>query len=156
MTTFRVKRGRKNGTRSKRSSGSVMSRIKYSHQNIVLMFLQMLNTVKLYHWKTSSYAQHKATDSLYSDLNDSIDTFVEIMLGKNGGSRVNLTGTKSIPLMDYTDVNDFKREVEKYKDFLVGMSKDLAISLDVNSDLMNTRDEILGHLNQFTYLLTFK
>lgn len=156
MTTFRVKRGRKNGTRAKRSSGSVMSRIKYSHQNIVLMFLQMLNTVKLYHWKTSSYAQHKATDSLYSDLNDSIDTFVEIMLGKNGGSRVNLTGTKSIPLMDYTDVNDFKREVEKYKDFLVGMSKDLAISLDVNSDLMNTRDEILGHLNQFTYLLTFK
>jgi DNA-binding ferritin-like protein len=120
------------------------------------MFLQMLNTVKLYHWKTSSYAQHKATDSIYSDLNDSIDTFVEIMLGKNGGSRVNLTGTKSIPLMDYTDVADFKREVEKYKDFLVGMSKDLAISLDVNSDLMNTRDELLGHLNQFTYLLTFK
>jgi hypothetical protein len=156
MTTLRVKRGRKNGTRSKRSSGSVMSRIKYSHQNIVLMFLQMLNTVKLYHWKTSSYAQHKATDSIYSDLNDSIDTFVEIMLGKNGGSRVNLTGTKSIPLMDYTDVADFKREVEKYKDFLVGMSKDLAISLDVNSDLMNTRDELLGHLNQFTYLLTFK
>jgi len=156
MRTLRVKRGRKNGTRATRSSGSVMSRIKYSHQNIVLMFLQMLNTVKLYHWKTSSYAQHKATDSLYSDLNDSIDTFVEIMLGKNGGSRVNLTGTKSIPLMDYTDVADFKREVEKYKDFLVGMSKDLAISLDVNSDLMNTRDEILGHLNQFTYLLTFK
>jgi hypothetical protein len=118
------------------------------------MFLQMLNTVKLYHWKTSSYAQHKATDELYSNLNGSIDSFVEIMLGKNGGSRVNLTGTKQIPLLDYTDVSDFKREIEKYKMFLVGMGNDN--TLNSNTDLMNVRDEILGQLNQFTYLLTFK
>ena len=154
MKTFRFKRGRKNGTRALRKS-SAISRIKYSHQSIVTMFLQMLNTVKLYHWKTSSYAQHKATDDLYSNLNESIDTFVEIMLGKDG-SRVNLTGTKSIPLMDYTDISDFKKEIEKYKAFLVGMGSDAALSVGVNSDLMNTRDEILGQLNQFTYLLTFK
>lgn len=156
MRSLRYKKTRKNGTRARRSSGSAISRIKYSYQSIVTMFLQMLNTVKLYHWKTSSYAQHKATDDLYSDLNDSIDTFVEIMLGKNGGSRVDLTGTKSLPLMDYTDISDFKKEVEKYKAFLVGMSNDAALSVGSNSDLMNTRDEILGHLNQFTYLLTFK
>jgi len=154
MKTFRFKRGRKNGTRALRKS-SAISRIKYSHQSIVTMFLQMLNTVKLYHWKTSSYAQHKATDDLYSNLNESIDTFVEIMLGKDG-SRVNLTGTKSIPLMDYTDISDFKKEIEKYKAFLVGMGSDAALSVGVNSDLMNTRDELLGQLNQFTYLLTFK
>lgn len=156
MKSFRHKKVRKNGTKSRRTSGSTVSRMKYSPQSIVTMFLQMLNTVKLYHWKTSSYSQHKATDDLYSDLNDSIDTFVEIMLGKNGGSRVDLTGTKSLPLMDYTDVADFKREVEKYKAFLTGMSNDAALSVGSNSDLMNTRDEILAHLNQFTYLLTFK
>jgi len=154
MKTYRIKRGRKNGTRAKRTSNS--SKIIYSPQNIVTMFLQMLNTVKLYHWKTSSYAQHKATDSLYSDLNDSIDTFVEIMLGKNGGSRLDLTGRNTLPLMAYTDVIDFKKEVERYKDFLIGMSNDTALCADSNSDLMNTRDEILGQLNQFTYLLTFK
>jgi len=156
MRTLRVKKGRKNGTRSQTKKGTTsISRVKYSHQNIVTMFLQMLNTVKLYHWKTSSYSQHKATDSLYSDLNDSIDTFVEIMLGKDG-SRVDLTGTKSLPLMDYTDVADFKREVEKYKVFLIGMRNDTRLCADSNSDLMNTRDELLAHLNQFTYLLTFK
>ena len=156
MKTFRIKRGRKNGTRATRASNSSGSKIRYSPQNIVTMFLQMLNTVKLYHWKTSSYAQHKATDSLYSDLNDSIDTFVEIMLGKNGGSRLDLTGRNTLPLMAYTDVIDFKKEVERYKDFLIGMSNDTALRADSNSDLMNTRDEILGQLNQFTYLLTFK
>jgi hypothetical protein len=119
------------------------------------MFLQMLNTVKLYHWKTSSYAQHKATDELYANLNLNIDKFVEIMLGKTGG-RVNLTGQKSLPLLDYTNVADFTREVNQYKAFLTNMDKDTRLSITGNSDLLNVRDEILGNLSQFTYLLTFK
>jgi hypothetical protein len=135
-----------------RRGGSVKKTVlKYSHPNIVTMFLQMLNTVKLYHWKTSSHAQHKATDELYSNLNSSVDSFVEIMLGKTG-SRVNLTGTKSIPLLDYTDVAGFKQEIEMYKDYLI----DLQVDGKKDTDLLNVRDEILGHLNQFTYLLTFK
>lgn len=128
---------------------------KYSQQRIVVMFLQMLNTVKLYHWKTSSYAQHKATDELYANLNLNIDSFVEIMLGKTGG-RVNLTGQKSLPLLDYTSVTDFTKEVNKYKDFLINMTSDDGLNISNNSDLLNVRDEILGNLNQFTYLLTFK
>jgi len=127
----------------------------YSDQHIVTMFLQMLNTVKLYHWKTTSFAQHKATDELYSQLNGSIDTFVETMIGKTG-SRVNLTGRHSIPLLDYTDLSNFIKEVEMYKQFLINMSNDAILKTRDNSDLMNIRDEILGHLNQFSYLLTFK
>ena len=138
-----------------RRSTKTSSSSKYSHQHIVSMFLQMLNTVKLYHWKTTSYAQHKATDELYSKLNESIDTFVETMLGKTG-SRVNLTGTKSIALLDYTELSGFKKEVEMYKHFLINMGADTFLKTAVNTDLLNIRDEILGHLNQFTYLLTFK
>lgn len=124
---------------------------KYSQQHIVCMFLQMLNTVKLYHWKTSSYAQHKATDELYTNLNANIDSFVEIMLGKTGG-RFNLTGQKSMPLLDYTNVSDFTKEINKYKMYLTNMN----MPAENNTDLLNVRDEILGNLNQFTYLLTFK
>jgi hypothetical protein len=148
------KRGRKGGSRKNTSSEN-----KYSKPNIVIMFLQMLNTVKLYHWKTISHSQHKATDELYSNLNESIDSFVEIMLGKqrtssNAITRVNLTGTKSIPLHDYSELSGFEKEIEMYKDYLIGMSSHFDSKLD--SDLLNTRDELLGQLNQFTYLLTFK
>ena len=125
-----------------------------AEQEIVAMFLQMLNTVKLYHWKTHSYSQHKATDQLYSELNDNIDTFVEVMLGKKG-DRVNLTGRKTIPLLDYTNLDSFKKEIEKYKTFLINMNNTVRLNLSNNSDLLNIRDEILGNLNQFTYLLTF-
>jgi hypothetical protein len=123
---------------------------KYSHQHIVRMFLCMLNTVKLFHWKTHSFAQHKATDELYSNLNSTIDTFVETMLGKTG-TRVNLTGTRQIPLLDCHDISTFKREVKKYKEYLIHMK----LNDSSNTDLLNTRDEMLGHLNQFSYLLTF-
>lgn len=119
------------------------------------MFLQMLNTVKLYHWKTYSYSQHKATDELYTNLNANIDSFVEVMLGKTGG-RVNLTGQKTLPLLDYSNVVDFTKEINTYKQFLIDMNKELGLNITNNSDLLNIRDEILGNLNQFTYLLTFK
>jgi DNA-binding ferritin-like protein len=141
MKTLSNSKNSKKKTRRTHSS----SANKYTQQRIVTMFLQMLNTVKLYHWKTSSYAQHKATDELYTNLNANIDTFVEVMLGKTGG-RVNLTFVKTLPLLDYTNVADFKREISKYKQFLIDMNKDTTLNID----------EILANLNQFTYLLTFK
>ena len=150
MTKQVLKKSRTNKTKKYRGSIN-----QYTQQKIVTMFLQMLNTVKLYHWKTTSYSQHKATDELYSNLNENIDSFVEIMLGKKG-DRVNLTGQKSLPLLDYTNLSDFKKEVEKYKTFLINMNKDAGLNITNNSDLLNVRDEILGNLNQFTYLLTFK
>lgn len=121
-------------------------------QLIVVQFLEMMHTIKLFHWKTTSYPTHKATDDLHGKISGSIDTFVETMLGKHGG-RVNLTGVKTIALNDYSSMDSFKSEIAKYKTFL----KDLNNMLNpVNdSDLLNIRDEILGDLNQFTYLLTF-
>ena len=38
--------------------------------------------IKLYHWKTRSYAQHEATDKLYESLNKHIDEFIEVLIGK--------------------------------------------------------------------------
>lgn len=141
--------GNNKGTRKNNKSNKSIPQ-----QKIVLTFLQMLNTVKLFHWQTHSYSQHIATDTLYTDLNSLIDQFVEIMLGKEG-NRVNLTKQKSIPLagFDYTNINGFKKDIENYKKFLINMN---FINTTNNSDLLNIRDEILGLLNKFTYLLTFE
>ena len=118
---------------------------------VIYAFLGMLNTVKLYHWKTYSYAEHKATDKLYSKLNDHIDTFVEIMLGKDE-SRFSLLNEK-IKLLNYSSVKDFKARVYAYRTFLINMTDVFDPAED--SDLLNVRDEILGDINQFLYLMTF-
>lgn len=118
---------------------------------IVQAFLEMLNTVKLYHWKTRSYAQHKATDELYAKLNENIDTFVEILLGKDE-TRVRMV-EKRIRLIDSDNTRDFKSQMHKYREFLIDISNYFNVKKD--TDLLNVRDEILGNINQFLYLMTF-
>ena len=107
--------------------------------------------VKLYHWKTFSYAQHKATDELYSKLNEHIDTFIEILLGKDE-SRIKMV-EKRIELIDPDNTKDFKARIYEYRSFLVDINMYFDDKRD--SDLLNVRDEILGDINQFLYLMTF-
>jgi len=131
---------------------SKKSKKSYTVELVILQFLSMLNTIKLYHWKTTSYSQHKSTDQLYSELNENIDKFVEVLLGITQ-TRANLTNTKSIPLFDYSSLTPFSKKINDYIIYLQNMN---SIPLFQNTDLLNIRDEILGNLNQFKYLLTFQ
>jgi DNA-binding ferritin-like protein len=123
-------------------------------QEITCKFLEMLIMVKLYHWKTYSYATHKATDGLYDKLNEHIDHFVEVLLGKTE-KRTNLLKQSKISLIDLNTPAQLKNQIENFKSFLVGLTNNAFIMKMSNTDLLNIRDEILGDLNQFLYLLTF-
>jgi DNA-binding ferritin-like protein len=129
------------------------------YKQIVACFMNMLNTVKLYHWKTTSYATHKATDQLYSDLNTKIDEFVEVMLGKPdvGKDRNYILDVQKINLQKYNNNTDFKKEVEYYKQFVIALSEKKEFNNNMkNVDLLAIRDEILALFNQFLYLLTLE
>ena len=161
----------KTQTRKNRKSSSTISPIKSFRRSsssstrkqslnefqkeIASVFLEMLLMVKLFHWKTTSYATHKATDELYLKLNANIDSFIEILLGKSG-SRIDLMSKSNIRLVDLSSQESLKREVNTFKGYLVGLNDNKALQTMSNSDLFNIRDTILGDLNQFLYLLTFK
>lgn len=134
---------------AKKRPAKYLDNRKKSH--IVRVFLEMLNIVKLYHWKTRSFAQHKATDELYGNLNEHVDSFVEVLLGKDQ-SRIHMV-ERNIELLDASSTKDFKTRIFEYRSFLT----DLNIYFDASrdSDLLNIRDEILGDINQFLYLMTF-
>jgi len=122
---------------------------------ITSTFLCMLNTIKIYHWNTDHYATHKATDHLYRDLNEKVDTFVETMLGKESVSaRHKVLKINSLNMSTYKSNKDFRKETESYKSFLIGLTNNKLFNTPQNSDLMNMRDDILASLNQFLYLLT--
>ena len=124
-------------------------------EEITCKFLEMLIMVKLYHWKTYSYAQHKATDGLYDKLNDDIDKFIEVLLGKTE-KRTNLLKQSKISLIDLSTKEQLKHQIDKFKAYLVSLTFNTFMIKMSNTDLLNIRDEILGDLNQFLYLLTFK
>jgi len=152
MQKTRKNRNMHNKTHSTR--GSIPS-LQQFQKEITIVFLEMLLMVKLYHWKTTSYATHKATDDLYTKLNGNIDSFIEVLLGKSG-LRTNLMSNKSIKLVDLSSPESLKREVEAFKGYLVSLNDNKTMKIMANTDLYNIRDSILGDMNQFLYLLTFK
>ena len=121
-------------------------------EELVNLLLKLLIDVKIYHWKTKSYPEHKATDQLYESLNENIDKFVEILLGKDE-ARLNMKG-RAIEISDPKTIEQFKKIINSNKVLLEKkMGKYLILNSD--TDLLNIRDEILGDLNQFLYLATF-
>uniref|UniRef100_A0A6C0AQP3 Uncharacterized protein n=1 Tax=viral metagenome TaxID=1070528 RepID=A0A6C0AQP3_9ZZZZ len=153
----------KKSSRREKTKGRNTRKIRYStsstlyqfQKEITVVFFEILLMVKLYHWKTTSYATHKATDELYTKLNENIDNFIEVLLGKSG-SRIDLISHKNIRLVDLSSSESLKREVDAFKGYLVGLNDSKAMKLMSNTDLYNIRDTILGDLNQFLYLLSFK
>ena len=141
------------GTRKNRNRES--SSLVSFQKEITVVFLEILLLIKLFHWKTHSYATHKATDELYTKFNADMDSFIEILLGKTG-VRSDLTSQKNIRLIDLTSPEALKREIEAFKGYLVSLNSNKALKSMSNTDLFNIRDTILGDMNQFLYLLTFK
>lgn len=126
--------------------------------NIIRIFIEMLNLVKLFHWKTDSFSQHKATDELYESLNTNIDRFVEVLLGKGTDKGTNLSNSRihmvnqRIQLIDQ-NLKTFKDKIYEYRAFLVDLTNILPKQ---DTDLISIRDDILADINKFLYLLTFK
>jgi len=81
---------------------------------------------------------------LYASLNEHMDKFVEIWLGKN--KKVKCPNDYFNPLC-----LQFQKLSNKVNVFIKHLE-----GLELDSDLLTIRDDIVGELNQFLYLLTFK
>lgn len=119
---------------------------------IVNLMLTLRNQVKIYHWETMQFARHKSTDDLVGKLDDSIDKFVEVYIGKYGRPKFT-PKTSTIRIRNFTD--DEAPEVLKQAiEWLTARLPTLLSKQD--TDLLNIRDEILSDLNQTLYLFTFQ
>lgn len=115
--------------------------------DIVTGLLLLRNQIKLYHWQTRSFSRHTATDTLTATLDEKIDSFVEVYMGKYG--RPHVSG--SFKLHNFSEAAA-KAFVEDQRKFLTGTLPSKLSKTD--SDLLNIRDEILGELNKVLYLFT--
>jgi hypothetical protein len=106
--------------------------------------LQLLN--KLYHWNTTSFARHKATDGFGSNLLDLIDKFVEVFIGKYKiKPQVNKINLNS----DYLTDTGIIKLFDQTRKYLENMTNKIPYS-----DLLNIRDELLAEVNKMLYLFT--
>ena len=115
-------------------------------------FIYFKEQIRILHWQTKEYARHMAYGSFYSTLDDLTDNFIETYQGKYG--RINFEGAEPVEFKNISDIkiNDFLNELISF------LSVDLTDQLksDVDTDLLNIRDEMLGATNKLKYLLTLK
>jgi len=117
----------------------------------ITQLLTLQNQIRIYHWQTKSYAEHKALGKLYKALDPLIDSFIEVYMGKNGVS--NIGNYADIKLLDYSPGLPTKA-IDSTIEFI---DKEISPILKPNdTDLMNIRDDMLSSLNQTKYLLTLK
>jgi DNA-binding ferritin-like protein len=117
---------------------------------LITPFLQIQNQLRIFHWQTESYAQHKAFGKAYEHLDDLIDTFVEVYMGKYGRSKARIA--YNIELQNLTE--GFMIVVDSFVDYLYSINSELDQEKD--SELLNIRDEMLAELNRLKYLLTLQ
>ena len=117
--------------------------------DLVKIFFHMTLNIKLYHWQTTSFSRHKATDDLFGELLELIDTFVEVYMGKY--NRPQFNEKTSITIQEMSDEQAVKM-IENYIKFLkVDLQKYIKTT---DTDLFNIRDEMLQHFNKTLYLFT--
>jgi len=115
--------------------------------DIVSTFFNMRDQVKLYHWQTKSFAEHKSTDDLIGKLDTNIDTFVEVYMGRYGRPQMRRT----LPVKNLT-TSGIRSFIETSSTWL--STKLPRMIKKTDTDLLNVRDEILADLNQIKYLFT--
>jgi hypothetical protein len=106
--------------------------------------------IKLLHWQTKSYAEHKALDKLFNGIIGFQDDLVEVIMGKYG--RPTIDG--DISLFNYVDC-DCSEAIEKIKHCYCHECKSF-FTPEEDPEILNILDEIIALLDKTMYLLTLK
>ena len=133
--------------KKKKKEGVISNEQKSS---LVKTFFEILHSIKLYHWKTKSYSQHKETDQLHEKLSSTTDRFIEVLIGKTS-ARIQMVEDK-MKLYDFDNKTQFKDKIFEFRQFLIDLSQLFPTKKD--ADLLSIRDEMLEIVNQFLYLFT--
>ena len=115
--------------------------------NLIGTLFNIRDQVKLYHWQTSSFAQHKATDELVKSLDEHIDKFVESYMGTYGRPNIG----KTIPVKNLTS-QGMKAYLRKTRSYLVKVLPTKVSPQD--TDLLAIRDDLMADVDQAMYLFT--
>lgn len=119
------------------------------HQ-IVKPMMEFRDQIKLYHWKTSSFARHKGTDKFLEKFDKLLDEFVEVLTGCRNEKVNDNFSVKFVLLTDRTA----EGYVISFRDWI---SNNLpGLLYDHETDLLNLKDEILANVNRLLYLFRLK
>ena len=119
---------------------------------VILNLLKLQIQLRILHWQTNSYAQHKAYGKTYESLDVLLDNLVETYQGKRGIIKYGMPAVIEVTNIESISIMDVLGEVTDY------LSSEFNNHVDAakDTDCLNIRDEILATLNSLKYLLTLQ
>lgn len=126
------------------------------YQNVVKCSLEFSAQIKLLHWQTHSYSEHKTLNKFFDNYIDLTDELVETIMGKYGRQRLdeescNLKiGNYHDPQMD--GLVDFTR---KMCDCYINDCRP-TFDKEQDQEILNIIDEIIALVQKTKYLLSLK
>lgn len=112
----------------------------------ITFFFKHQIIIKMFHFQTSTYGAHKASDSYLEKFLDNYDKFMEVAQGIYGKLSIN-----NININVNVNNDQLKCHIKKFIDFLLAIDK-----IEKDPGLLAIRDDMVNDANQFLYLLTFK
>lgn len=110
--------------------------------------MTLRNQIKIYHWQTFSYARHKSTDELVSQLDSTIDQFVETGMGLYQQRPIFAQGS-TLEIVTFVTDEQGMNLINKLIQYLRSLKLD-------DPALLNLRDEFLSKVYQQRYLFTLE
>jgi len=120
----------------------------FPQEELLCEMLEASAQAKVFHWQTSSFAEHEALGEFYEGFNDLMDKFIESYQGCYGRIMMGC----DMEVKPYT-LDAPVTFLESFKSYISGEARMLVIG---NSALTNILDEINGLVDQTIYRLTFK
>jgi hypothetical protein len=117
-------------------------------EELLCKMLEASAQAKVFHWQTSSFAEHEAMGEFYEGFNDLMDKFIEAYQGCYGRIMVGC----ELEVKPYT-MDAPMAFMASFKEYVSGEARMLVMG---NSALLNILDEIKGLAEQTLYRLTFK
>lgn len=119
----------------------------------VVIFLEILSQIRVFHWQSFGYAEHTALGSYYDTMSDLIDGFVESYQGKFGRVFVDMCNIEIEDMKEYSIinyVNDTCTWLKKFRHHLENVDS------YNTTDLQNQLDEMIQETDKLKYLLTLE
>jgi hypothetical protein len=117
-------------------------------EELLCEMLEASAQAKVFHWQTSSFAEHDALGEFYEGFNNLMDRFIESYQGCYGRIMMGC----DMEVKPYT-LDAPITFLEEFKSYISGGARMLVIG---NPALTNILDEINGLVDQTIYRLTFK
>lgn len=117
-------------------------------EELLCEMLEASAQAKVFHWQTSSFAEHQALGDFYDGFNDLMDKFIESYQGCYGRIMLGC----DMEVKPYT-MDAPVAFLESFKSYISGDARMMVMG---NTALSNILDEINGLVEQTLYRLTFK